>query len=46
MYSLSNWFKDNCVAELEYLDLNNIRYFWGSSKTYKDDIIDFITNYK
>ena len=46
MYCLSDWFKANCIAELEYLDFKNIRYFWGSSKTYKDDIINFIINYK
>lgn len=46
IYCLSEWFKNNCIAELEYLDFKNIRYFWGNSKTYKDDIIKFITNYK
>tara|TARA_Y100000816_G_C26012588_1_gene529432 strand:- start:29 stop:625 length:597 start_codon:yes stop_codon:yes gene_type:complete len=46
IYCLSDWFKKNCIAELEYLDFKNIRYFWGSSKTYKDDIVNFITNYK
>ena len=46
IYCLSDWFKKNCIAELEYLDFKNVRYFWGSSKTYKDDIINFIINYK
>lgn len=46
IYSLSDWFSKNCIAELEYLDFKNIPYFWGSSKTYKDDIINFIINYK
>jgi hypothetical protein len=46
IYCLSDWFKKNCIAELEYLDLKNIPYFWGSSETYKDDIINFILNYK
>ena len=46
IYCLSNWFKKNCIAELEYLDFKNIPYFWGSSKTYKDDIINFMINYK
>ena len=46
IYCLSDWFKQNCIAELEYLDFKNIRYFWGSSETYKDDIINFIINYK
>jgi hypothetical protein len=46
IYCLSEWFKKNCIAELEYLDFKNIKYFWGNSKTYKDDIIHFIINYK
>lgn len=46
IYCLSDWFKTNCKAELEYLDLNNIPYFWGSSYSYKDDIINFILSYK
>lgn len=46
VYCLSDWFKKNCIAELEYLDCKKVPYFWGSSKTYKDAIIDFIVNYK
>ena len=46
IYCLSDWFKENCEAEIEYLNYKNIPYFWGSSKTYKDDIINFIVNYK
>ena len=46
VFCLSDWFKKNCIAELEYLDFKNIPYFWGSSETYKDDIINFILNYK
>ena len=46
IFCLSDWFKKNCIAELEYLDFKNIPYFWGSSETYKDDIINFILNYK
>lgn len=46
IYCLSDWFKKNCIAELEYLDFKNICYFWGSSKSYKDNIIKFIINYK
>lgn len=46
IYCLSNWFKENCKAELDYLDFKNIPYFWGSSKTYKDDIINYILNYE
>ena len=46
VYCLSDWFKENCIAELEYLDFINIRYFWGNSESYKDDIIKFIINYK
>ncbi len=46
IYCLSDWFKINCKAELEYLKENNINVFWGSSSTYKQDIISFIVNYK
>lgn len=46
VFCLSEWFKKNCIAELEYLDFKNIPYFWGSSETYKDDIINLILNYK
>jgi hypothetical protein len=46
VYCLSDWFKQNCIAELEYLDFKKIPYFWGSSETYKNDIINFIINYK
>lgn len=46
IYCLSDWFKKNCIAELEYLNFKGIPYFWGSSETYKNDIINFIINYK
>jgi len=46
IYCLSEWFKENCKAEIEYLIYKKIPFFWGNSKTYKDDIINFITNYK
>lgn len=46
IFCLSDWFKKNCIAELKYLNENNIRYFWGNSETFKDDIINYIINYK
>tara|TARA_B100000900_G_scaffold277057_1_gene236903 strand:+ start:272 stop:832 length:561 start_codon:yes stop_codon:yes gene_type:complete len=46
VYCLSDWFNKNCIAELEYLDAHDYPYFWGSSETYKDDMINFIINYK
>ena len=46
IYCLSDWFKTNCMCELEYLNLKEIPYFWGNSDTYKDDIISFMLNYK
>jgi hypothetical protein len=46
IYCLSDWFNTNCKAELEYLKYKKIPIFWGNSITYKDDIIDFIINYK
>lgn len=46
IYCLSEWFKKNCKSELEYLNFIKCPYFLGNSKTYKDDIINFIINYK
>jgi hypothetical protein len=45
MYCLSDWFKDNCKAELEYLQDINIPVFWGSDKNYKNSIIKSIIDY-
>lgn len=45
IYCLSEWFKKNCKAEIEYLEYKGIPLFWGNSETYKDDIINFIVNY-
>ena len=44
MYCLSDWFKENCKAELEYLKYKNIPVFWGNDPNYKINIINFITN--
>jgi hypothetical protein len=46
VYCLSDWFKDNCKAELEYLAYTNIPVFWGNDANYKNNIIDFVINYK
>ena len=46
VYCLSDYFKEHAKAELEYLKKKEISVFWGNSKTYKDDIIKFIVNYK
>lgn len=46
IYCLSDWFKDNCKAELEYLEYKNVPVFWGKNTTYKNDIINFIVNYR
>ena len=46
IYVLSDWFKHNCEAELQNLDEIGIKYFWGNSDTYKDDIINYIVNCK
>lgn len=42
IYCLSDWFRENCKAELEYLELKNVPVFWGSSPTYKKDMVNFI----
>lgn len=46
IYVLSEWFKINCKAEIEYLSYRYVPFFWGNSKTYKEDIVNFIINYK
>ena len=43
IYCLSDWFKTNCVAELEYLKNENIPVFYGNDDNYKTKLIDFIT---
>jgi hypothetical protein len=46
IYCLSEWFKINCLAEIEYFIEKQVPHFWGDSKTYKKELIDFIVNYK
>ena len=46
MYCLSDWFKKNCKAELEYLEYKNVPVFWGNHEDYKRDLIRFLLNYK
>ena len=46
IYCLSEWFKTNCKAELEYFEYRNVPLFWGNSPSYKNDIIHFMNNYK
>ena len=45
VYCLSDWFKKNCKAELEYLEYKHIPVFWGTDQNYKSKMINFITNY-
>jgi hypothetical protein len=45
IYCLSDWFKrDEYRSVLCYLEKNDIPIFWGSSETFKEDIIKFIHN--
>jgi len=46
MYCLSDWFKENCKAELDDLKDINIPVFWGNDSNYKNRIINYILNYK
>ena len=46
LYCLSDWFKTNCMAEIEDLEEDNIPVFWGNSSSYKKDIIEFMLKYK
>jgi hypothetical protein len=46
MYCLSDWFRSHCKTELDYLaNISKTPVFFGSSETYKKDVIHFITNY-
>ena len=45
IYCLSSWFRDNCQAELDDLNDDNIPVFWGNEQNYKNDIIHFMVNY-
>ena len=45
IYCLAAWFRENCKAELEYLELKHVPVFCGTDQNYKSEIIDFITNY-
>ncbi|MCA9330120.1 hypothetical protein KDA11_05700 [Candidatus Saccharibacteria bacterium] len=42
IYCLSDWYKTNCPAELQYNKKKGIPVFWGSNDDYKDSIIAFL----
>ena len=44
IYVLSNWFGQNCKAELEYLQFKSINVFWGEHPDYKRTIMSHIYN--
>lgn len=46
MYCLSDWFKKNCKAELEYLEYKKVPVFWGNDINYKTQLVEFLINYK
>ncbi len=46
IYCLSDWFKCNCIAELQYLKLKHVPVFYGNDPDYKKNIIDYIISYK
>lgn len=46
IYILSPWFKENCAAELYYLNKDNIKIIWSDSDTFKQDVVDYMVNYK
>ena len=41
-YCLSDWFRENCVAELDYLSSRGISVFWGSDPDYKNKMTSYI----
>ena len=45
IYCLSDWFKkDKYKSTLNYLRTSGVPIFWGSSETFKEDMIEFIHN--
>ena len=45
IYCLSDWFKkEDYKSTINYLKEDGIPIFWGSSETYKEEIIEFIHN--
>ena len=45
VYVLSNWFKQECEAELKLLDKKGIPYYFAESTTYINDIVQFILSH-
>ena len=45
IYCLSDWFIKNCKAEIQFLNKNNFKIFFGKTKQNIDSIINYITNY-
>jgi hypothetical protein len=45
IYCLSDWFKLNCKAELEYLTYKKIKVFFGNDDNYKSKIVKYINKY-
>jgi len=45
IYCLSDWFIKNCKAEIQFLNKNNFKIFFGKTKENVDSIISYITNY-
>jgi hypothetical protein len=46
IYCLSDWFRHGALAELYYLKKDNIPYYWGENANFKDELVDYIINYK
>ena len=45
-YTLSEWFKQpKYENELNYLKYANTPYFWGDDANYKQNMVNYITNY-
>lgn len=42
IFWFSDWFKENIPAELEFLDLHDVPYFWSE----KQKLVDFILGYE
>ena len=42
VYGLHEWFRTNCVAEINDLEEDGIPYFWGDESDFKSKMVDYI----
>ena len=42
IYGLHEWFRENCEADIYYLEKDKIPIFWGDDKDFKQKVINYI----